>query len=858
MSGRPDPELERLAESVADGDPLDWDAVMAADPALAARITALRSLERLAGAHREARADLTQSQLATLDLAASAERAAALESVPPVFTWGFLRALGRLGEGSFGEVWRAYDPTLHREVALKLRRLPPDQQGVPNVAATMDVRARHWLGEARRLASVRHPHVLTVFGAAVHDGRAGLWTELIRGETLEERLARTGPLPPREVASIGVDLCAALAAVHEAGLVHGDVKPANVMLEPASRPDERPRVVLMDFGAAHETSSRERALAMTAGTPLLMAPELLEGGAATAASDLYAAGVVLFRLLSGRWPVAAATLEELRARHQRGERLNLDDARPGLPRPLVRPIEQALAARPAERFASALEMRRALFAVAAPDRARRTRTIAAIAGVAVLAAAVALWSGARQPSTDRVMPRGQLRPASDDGLLRAGPVLEGTAIGEYYASCVEGAGDVNGDGLVDVLVGSLGFSGTLEQQGRAQLLLGSADGLSTSPAWEVVGTQAGEAMGAFLAGGGDVNGDGFDDALVLSRWTRPADRMMVGRVLLYLGRPGGLAPEPAWTLEGDQAGAYLGNGIAIVGDVNRDGFDDAVIGCVTCRETFDSEGRMQLFLGSPRGLAAEPARVWHGGSLDANLGWRAARIGDVNGDGFDDVLLAASHWSGPLGREGRVQIDYGGPQGPDGVADWSAVGGQRDGGFGWSVGGGGDVDGDGYADFVLSEYTWTGRSVQEGRVLLFRGGRSGPSATPAWTHSGYGAFASIGAGWIGIARDLDGDGRGEVFASTPNYSPAADSQRVGVAVVAGLEPDGRKARAVWRWIGDHPGIPIGWSVAAPGDLDGDGLGDLLVNHPNYPGGNELRGRLMVFYGRRGTAAGPPR
>uniref|UniRef100_A0A832HZN4 Protein kinase domain-containing protein n=1 Tax=Eiseniibacteriota bacterium TaxID=2212470 RepID=A0A832HZN4_UNCEI len=847
-----DPFLERLAESLADGETPDWGAVRVSSPAEAARVEALRILDRLAASHREARIGLTRSRLAELDRASVTERVSALEFVPPMFTWGFLRVLDRIGEGSFGEVYRAYDPTLHREVALKLRRLPAEQAGVPNVAATMDVRARHWLEEARRLASVRHPHVLTVFGAAVHDGRAGLWTELVRGETLEQRLARTGPLAPREIAAIGADLCAALAAVHAAGLVHGDVKPSNVMLEPGGAADPRERVVLMDFGAAHEISQRERAAAMTAGTPLVMAPELLEGVEASVSSDVYAAGAVLHRLATGAWPVEAASLDELRARHRAGARAPRAGARPGLPVALARAIDRALAPRPADRFASATEFRAALMRLAAPARGWRQRALAAGSAIALVAALAALWFAQRSPSNDSLAPRSALPPVAGPAPVMPGPVLTGTMPDEFFASCMAAAGDVNGDGYGDVVVGSLGYSGEFLQQGRLTVLRGSASGLATSPSWEFRGVQREEGLGAFVAGAGDVDGDGFDDVLGLSRWVRPGGTALAGRLYLFRGSPAGPEPAPAWVFEGGRDGGWLGNGIAFAGDVNGDGFDDVLVGCTSCGREHELEGNLSLFLGSARGLASEPARVWWGGGPDANLGWRAARIGDVNADGYDDVLLGAPHWSGRLGREGRVQVDYGGPGGPDGIADWTDVGDQRDAALGWSLGGGGDLNGDGIADFVAAQTSWSGRFIGQGRVLVYLGSRRGPVRLAGWHIAGYRAGSAEGTGAVGIARDLDGDGRDEVFTATPSHSTAVDSLRVGVLTVGALDAIGRRGRIVWREVGSLPNTPIGWWAASAGDVNGDGLGDFLLNQPNYRSNADRRGRLFTWYGRRAS------
>src|SRR4051812_46083943 len=128
-------------------------------------------------------------------------------------TWNGLQLRERIGEGAFGEVYRAWDPKLEREVALKLLREP-----VLDPAAGAQL-----IAEARLLARVRHPNVATVYGADVVDGRAGVWMELVGGDSLESVVGNGGPLPVSRALEIGGALCSALQAVHDAGVAHGDV-----------------------------------------------------------------------------------------------------------------------------------------------------------------------------------------------------------------------------------------------------------------------------------------------------------------------------------------------------------------------------------------------------------------------------------------------------------------------------------------------------------------------------------------------------------------------------------------------------------------------------------------------------------
>lgn len=320
--------MERLAQSVADGKPVDWEKEEreAKDTQEAAIVKRLRTISTLAEVH------------------ASDFFMPSAGAAPALTRWGPLEIVKKLGEGAFAEVFLARDPKLEREVALKLLR---DRPGKSSAAVYESM-----LQEARLFARLRHPNVATVYGAEVFEDRPGFWMERIRGKSLDRLLEERGAFGAREAAGIGVEICRALAAVHGAGLVHRDVKTANVMRE------EGGRIVLMDFGAG-----RDRQLdagANMAGTPLYMAPELLQKKPATPQSDLYALGVLLYQLVTRHYPVEADDLKQLLDAHERQESKLLRDRRPDLPEGFVRAVERALAHDATARFRSAGEMERAL------------------------------------------------------------------------------------------------------------------------------------------------------------------------------------------------------------------------------------------------------------------------------------------------------------------------------------------------------------------------------------------------------------------------------------------------------------------------------------------------------------------
>lgn len=256
---------------------------------------------------------------------------AAIEAEAGARAWGPFVLREPLGRGTFGTVYRAWQPALRRDVALKL---------LHEVAPAAALRL---VAEARALARIRHENVVTIFDADVFDDEVGYWMELVRGRTLEDVLDGQGPCSAPEAILVGLDLCRALAAVHRAGILHCDVKAQNVMREFGGR------IVLTDFGAAARIARELGWSARRSGTPLYLAPEVLEGAAPTVQSDIYGLGVLLYHLVSGLFPVDGASMAAIRDAHARQRRQRLRDVRPDLPGAFVHAIERATAQRPDDR-----------------------------------------------------------------------------------------------------------------------------------------------------------------------------------------------------------------------------------------------------------------------------------------------------------------------------------------------------------------------------------------------------------------------------------------------------------------------------------------------------------------------------
>jgi serine/threonine-protein kinase len=254
-----------------------------------------------------------------------------------------------IGAGGAARVFLAHDTVLDRTVAVKLMDAVAAGSADP---AGRDRFAR----EARSLATFRDPHVVTLLDAGDEEGDLYVVLEYVDGGSLAELIARAAPLPIGQVVGILDDVLAGLTTVHDAGLVHRDVKPGNVLLTTDGR------AKLADFGIARWLNDIETNLTSPGtviGTERYMAPERLAGGAVTVASDLYSVGVVAFEMLTG---------EPGRNGGGRPAASDLLQRRPDTPMPLVAAIQRALAADPGDRFRTATEMAAALRAPAAPTR----------------------------------------------------------------------------------------------------------------------------------------------------------------------------------------------------------------------------------------------------------------------------------------------------------------------------------------------------------------------------------------------------------------------------------------------------------------------------------------------------------
>jgi len=348
---------------------------------------------------------------------------------------------------------------------------------------------------------------------------------------------------------------------------------------------------------------------------------------------------------------------------------------------------------------------------------------------------------------------------------------EGDQEGALFGWSVSSAGDVNGDGYADVIIGAPYFDNGETDEGRAYLFYGSASGLAGSPGWTAEGDQAGAEYGGDVAMAGDVNGDGYDDVIVgaMLHDASGLTNTAMGRAIAYYGSGSGLSLLPSWTVEGDHQFSFMASSVASVGDVNNDGYSDVMVTAwpSLAVDGSVSSGNAELYLGSLLGLASSTPWNHPGFQSEEQFGYASGSAGDVNGDNYDDILItAASHDHGQE-EEGIAYVFHGGV-GIDPNPDWSAEGNTDYAQFGFSAASAGDVNGDGYADVIVGAWLFDNDQEREGRVSVFYGSANGLSASADWIAEGDQERAELGVS-VGGSGDVNGDGYSDVIAGAWGY-----------------------------------------------------------------------------------------
>jgi hypothetical protein len=432
------------------------------------------------------------------------------------------------------------------------------------------------------------------------------------------------------------------------------------------------------------------------------------------------------------------------------------------------------------------------------------------------------------------------------------------------------AGDLNKDGLPDLVVGAWGADASGADSGAVYVFLGTAQPAKSRTAKDASITLKGEAtidyFGFSVAAGCDVNGDGIGDLIAgapLNDGGAPAIKD-AGAVYIFHGGDKGPAPTPSHVVRGAAEGDQFGYAVRCAGDLNGDGIQDLIVG--TPLEDLNlpgdlsgpDTGAVYVFYGSRDGIKAKSAKeAGHsikGVAAGDWFGNAVAAAGDANKDGVDDLLVGA-YRNAPGNPEayrnaGAAYLFYGSRQGlktdrattPDshlkGIARWHN--------FAISVSGAGDVNGDGYADVIVgADDVGTPGKIKHGAVYVFHGSRVGFGTLTDTLINGDNAGDHLGTA-VAAAGDVNQDGVGDVIVGA-RAATVADKKPGAAYVFHGSKegvPEGNAASAKAVLTGVADGDSFGLSVAPAGDLNKDGFGDVIVGAP----GHAKSGAAFVFFG----------
>ena len=297
--------------------------------------------------------------------------------------------------------------------------------------------------------------------------------------------------------------------------------------------------------------------------------------------------------------------------------------------------------------------------------------------------------------------------------------------GAYFGTSVATAGDVNGDGYDDVIVGAPDYSNGQTGEGAAFVYYGSVAGVSTTASWIAELNQPNAVFGTSVATAGDVNGDGYADVIIGAPGYEKGE-VNEGAAFVYHGRKAGLETAANWMVESDQVNASLGWSVASAGDVNGDGFDDVIVGAPWYSNGQTNEGAAFVYHGRKAGL--ETAANWRFESDQAisYFGWSVSTAGDVDADGFDEVIVGADRYDNGQENEGAAFVYHGSASGLKTTSGWMGESNQEYGYFGGSVATAGDVNKDGHSDVLIGAPSYdSGENYESGAVFLYRGGPDG-------------------------------------------------------------------------------------------------------------------------------------
>jgi hypothetical protein len=426
--------------------------------------------------------------------------------------------------------------------------------------------------------------------------------------------------------------------------------------------------------------------------------------------------------------------------------------------------------------------------------------------------------------------------------------------GGQFAYSVASAGDFNGDGYADILVGAPKEELDAYRGGTVHAYYGYAGGVQDNPAWVLGSEQQGSAFGASLASA-DLDGDSLDEILVGAPEYATTTRSS-GKVFVYGHSQLNDTPSLIWEKESPIAEARYGQSISS-GDFNNDGYADLLIGAPQYTNSLNNQGAVFIHYGSPVGLADEPDWSYESDQAGSLLGSSVAGVGDVNGDGYNDILVGAPGYNnGVLVDAGRIYLFLGSDSGLSDTPAWTYTGTQANSKLGARVSAAGDVNHDGHADVLANVRYMTGEFTFYGQALAFYGSASGLGASPSWSFTIEQQNTCFGCA-LATVGDVNGDHIDDIIIGdwTYNFLYDSDGQNSieGAAFIFLGKPSGLSGNIAWLAYGKKAEASFGYAVASAGDVNGDGFSDVLIGGPDYKTDRDPVGRADLYLGSEAEA-----
>jgi hypothetical protein len=426
--------------------------------------------------------------------------------------------------------------------------------------------------------------------------------------------------------------------------------------------------------------------------------------------------------------------------------------------------------------------------------------------------------------------------------------LVGDDAGAEFAYTATTAGDVNNDGFGDLLLGSPRYSSEEYPGGAVFVYYGKAQGLPDSANWSYGGSTQGDRFGSAASSAGDVNNDGYDD-IIIGAYRYRNNKAEDGCAYLFLGSPTGLEEYPAWTHPFEGESSHFGYSVAGAGDVNKDGFDDVLIGARYYSFGETNEGAAFLFLGNAGGLENSPRWMYESNQLGAGLGSSVAGVDDVNQDGYADILIGAPQYTLENEQEGAALLFLGSEIGSSPSPDLILTGNRPETGFGTSVSGAGDVNNDGYPDVIVGAPTFRrdlDQIYSQGAAFLFYGTTEGLQQASSWQAYGDQNYPEFGIS-VSSAGDVNGDDIDDLVVGAHLLDDDQPDEG-GIYVYLG-SINGPGNAPAFRAFGDKAEASLGFDAHSAGDINKDGLDDIIVGAPWYRSSEVIYGRAFLYSGQ---------